>query len=516
MPSLTFRSILNDEAPPTTGRAVGAPDLFRDLNLDQIVDAIVADRHEYNLKPLFLHTLATPEAVEYRHEVMRDLQNVSVYDGVTEFAHGMRRMREQRALADKLHSRHQKERLLLDATRAYDLTTARFAERLAEANVRSQGFRALRLYLQSYLASDSVLRRRAEGAALTRKLDDIGYCVVVKDNTVTVRRYEEEPNYSNQVAATFERFREGAARDYLVAIRDSVEMNPVEERILSRVVRLFPDAFSKLADFCEHHSAFADPIIVAFDREVQFYAAYLAYMQAFVDRGLSFCYPQVTEESDATFAREAFDAALARRLLERGIPVVVNDFSLEREERILIVCGPNQGGKTTFARTFGQVHYFASLGLPVPGTAVKCGLFDSIFTHFEREERLENLRSKLEDDLLRIHDILQHATARSVVIINEIFSSTTLSDAYSLGEEIIEKILQLGARCVCVTFLSALASRSGRIVSVVSTVREEDPAVRTYRVVRRPPGGRSYAVAIAEKYGLTYESVKARVPRRNP
>jgi DNA mismatch repair protein MutS len=332
---------------------------------------------------------------------------------------------------------------------------------------------------------------------------------------VTVRRYEDEPNYSDEVAATFKKFSQRAARDYLVASRDSVEMNHVEEQILSRVVRLFPSVFSKLADFCERHSSFADPIIIAFDREVQFYVAYREYMRTFVDRGLSFCYPQVTAESDSTFARETFDAALAKRLLERGMPVIVNDFSLEGEEKMLLVSGPNQGGKTTFARTFGQVHYLASLGLPAPGTSATCGLFDAVFTHFEREERLETLRSKLEDDLLRMHDILQHATACSIIIVNEIFSSTTLSDAYFLGEEIIGKILQIGARCLCVTFLDALASISERIVSVVSTVHENDPAMRTYKVVRRAPGGRAYAVAIAEKYGLTYEPVKARVPPRS-
>jgi DNA mismatch repair ATPase MutS len=210
-------------------------------------------------------------------------------------------------------------------------------------------------------------------------------------------------------------------------------------------------------------------------------------------------------------ADDTFDLALARHLTRNGGEVVLNGFELSQPERIIVVTGPNNGGKTTLARTFGQVHYLASLGLPVPARSAQLFLPDRIFTLFEREEDITTLRGKFEDELFRMREILDRATPNSILILNEAFGSTTVHDAITVGSRVMSKIIDREALCLFVTFVDELATLSDTIVSMMSTVSPEDPSVRTFKVIRKPPDGLAYAAAIAEKYGLGHDRLVRRI-----
>ena len=487
------------------------PDFFADLNLDQVLELMTAGREQYDLKPFFYASLHDVAAVGYRHEVLRDLEQPVVLESVTRFAETMGRMRDHLAQAAKLYYPLQKQAWFLDAVEIYCEAVCSLSEGLGGLDAASRGFQGLRDYLAGYAASERFTSLAAQTKALKEALAAVRYTIRINGARVTVNNYEGEPDYGAEVEETFAKFEQGAVKSYLVRLPDSADMNHVEAQILDRVARLNPDVFGALAEYSSRHRDFLDATVGRFDREVQFYLAYLHLIGPLKAAGLPFCYPRVSARAKDIAAEETFDLTLAAKLVPRGGTVVGNDFYLEGPERIFVVTGPNNGGKTTFARTFGQLHFLAGLGLPVPGKSARLFLPDRIYTHFEREEDIETLRGKFEDELVRVHQILEQATSQSVLVMNESFNSTTLKDALFVGTEVMRRILDLGLLGVYVTFVDEIASLSEATVSMVSQIVPENPAQRTFKVVRKPADGLAYAAAIAGKYGLTYQRLMERI-----
>ncbi len=492
------------------GAVEGVPAFAADLNLDQAAADMAKGQEDDLVGSLFYRQLRDPAAIAFRQQVFLDLERGSLFQEVSAFVEQLRRVRAHLVALQKMPDRHHRNGWHLDAVALYCDAVRALAGHLRAAPLESGALQAFRAHLEGYLASAAYSEMEAETRSQKSALAAVRYCVRIHGTRVEVSRYEGEADFSAEVLDTFERFKQGAAKDYRVAYRGWPGMYHVSEQILGLVARLFPEEFGSLDDYCARHQDFYDPSIREFEREVQFYLAYLEYVHPIRAAGLPLCYPEVGERA-GVFALATFDLALARKLVKEGKPVVTNDLRLDGAERVIVVTGPNQGGKTTFARTFGQLHHLASIGCPVPGTAAHLARFDRLFTHFGREEDLGTMTGKLEEDLLAVRDILLHATPDSIVVMNEAFSSTALHDAAFLGARALEKMVRLDLLAVYVTFVDELASFGPSIVSMVSTVVPDDPAQRTFKVVRAPADGLAYAMAIAEKHGVTYGRLRERV-----
>ena len=504
-----FRSVVFEGDQPVEASGWDKADVFADLNLDQVIDKAAPGRDDKDLRALFAEPQTQAETIRYRQEVCADLEDPALAQAVKAFGDHMARVRSL-ANADRSAHRYQRLRWLVDAAGIYGEAVRVLGDALNPPGIRSRGLRTLRDYLAEYATSDGFHRLAEDAGRVRAGLDGVRYSVRIDGLRVRVLPFRDEADYGAELEATFARFAQGAVKQRGFKF-PTAYMTRVDAEIVERVARLHPEVFAALEQFGEHHAGFIDGAVARFDREVRFYLACLDLIAPLRSAGLPFCYPEVG--SGDVEAHEAFDLALALKLAKDGQKPVPNDFGLRESERILVVTGPNQGGKTTFARMFGQLHYLASLGLPVPGESARLRLFDRIHTHFDREERAEDLTGKLVDDLLRLHRITESVTADSVVILNESLSSTTVDDALFISKQVLGELMARGSIGVCVTFLDELSRLGPQTVSMVATVDPEDLTSRTHKIVRRPADGLAYAHALAEKYSITYGSVRERVVR---
>lgn len=474
--------------PPADGdaRERAEPEFFGDVNLDQVVEAVTKGRDEYRLAPFFYTPLRAVDAVDYRQQVMRDIDGTALAGHLARFGKRMQAVRRGIAYSGNVRYPQVSWRWLLDAAVRYVEAVTQLGTDLADAEPRSAGMRSFGDHVAAYLHSEDFTVLAEDARAVTEALDKLDYSLTVKGDKVQIRRYDAEDDYVAQIEDMFARFRHGAVKDYLVEYRDTVTVGHIEAQVLEKIARLFPEQFAQLQHFCATHRDFIDDTIAVFDRQVQFYLAYLDYLRPLRKAGLGFCYPAVSADSRQVDVYGTFDVALADKLVAEHNPVVRNDLRLADPERIVVVTGPNQGGKTTFARTVAQLAHLARLGLPVPGSSARLPLVDAVFTHFERGENLTDLRGKLQDDLIRIRDILRQATGDSLIVLNEIFTSTTLEDALALSTNILGRLSDLDALAVCVTFIDELADLNTKTVSMVAGVDPDDPTRRTFQLERRP------------------------------
>lgn len=196
MDQTIFQNILFERTEDRIGEEpLEAPSFFVDLNLDQVVDAITVGKQEYNLKPFFYAPLHDADAIEYRHGVMRDLENGTLLESLESFAQAMHEMREHLAQADRLHHKHQRERWFLDAVEIYCDAVNGLAHDLSLVDLKSRGFLAFREYLSDYANSERFGSLLAWTKELMADLSTVRYCLHTKGNSITVRKYQSEVDY---------------------------------------------------------------------------------------------------------------------------------------------------------------------------------------------------------------------------------------------------------------------------------------------------------------------------------
>lgn len=481
-------------------------DALHDLGLDQVLAALQVDDE---IAAVFCTPLRDEASVRARQEVFTDLDDAGVRDALGDLADAVRRAVAHRGESSHVRQAPLRHRLHLGAVTAYVRSLDAAATALSGA--RSTALRSLSAHVVALTGSPGVGQLRTEAARLETAWGAVRFTMLVQGSRLVVAPFDDEPDLDADAEVVLtrigtpvpgERDADGVRTGLL---GDS--LGSVDGWILDAVAAAEPELFAGLATFSAEHEQFVDRELERFALELPFYAAFHRVMTHLRTVGVPFATPEVRSSGTPLEVHDLVDLALALRFVDDGRRPIGNDLTLRVGERIMVVSGPNQGGKSTAARAIGQLLHLASIGYPVPAAAAQVPLTDRVLTLFPREERLESLAGGLGEEIIRVHRMLETTTPRSLLVMNEAFASTAADDARLLLTEVLHRIEVIGALAVCVTFLDEVAGLGGAVVSLVAEVADADPSVRTFTLTRRPADGRAYARVLAERHGLTASAI---------
>lgn len=184
-------------------------------------------------------------------------------------------------------------------------------------------------------------------------------------------------------------------------------------------------------------------------------------------------------------------------------PPVPIDIEIGGEFDLVVITGPNTGGKTVALKTVGLLSAMALAGLPVPAAAAEIPAFDGIFVDVGDEQEILQSLSTFSSHLVRVARAVHHATRDSLVLLDEVGAGTDPAEGAALGESILEHFLQRGVRTIATTHLGKLKDLAFRHPRAENATVEFDPEtlLPRYRILMGVPGT-SQALAVARRMGI--------------
>ena len=224
--------------------------------------------------------------------------------------------------------------------------------------------------------------------------------------------------------------------------------------------------------------------------------------------------PPVIEDSSDDNGNGEQDALRRLRLSRARHPLLSGDvvpisLSLDSERGVLLVTGPNAGGKTVALKTVGLLAMMAHAGLHIPAEDARFPGFDGIYADIGDQQSIQQSLSTFSSHITNLQDIMRRATGRSLVLVDELGTSTDPEEGAALASAVLRHFQRMGVFLVGTTHQRGVARTVQEHPGMLNASVDLDPTTLapTYQLTVGLPG-RSYALTIAARLGLPEEIIE--------
>ena len=518
-----------------TGRFV------RDLSIDMVLNEIGFERAEREkIKLLFANLCTDEEVLQYRLDIMQDfLENDWILDNFKEFVKTMDFIRScSKERFENVKGIHV-QTYFFEKASAYTALITGIRDCLKERNVniKSEGLKKLLDYVNRIAEENEFRTMTEEIKRITEEYEnipdvylEISYYLGLKEISFNVEKSKKhtplkEPLIS-QLLSNGEAFLDNNDKKYINIYYDA-RFSRLEEIIFERLEAKKPVVLDSLRNFYNKYSEQDFEDICNLKTEAEFYIEFTELIKRIERLGLKFCKPVIAKDQENNTKIDGlYDLTLALQRIKDGKyelykEVVCNDLRFDKDGEIFVLTGPNKGGKTTYIRSVGIAQILFQAGCFVPASRAQMSIVDAIHTHFPEEEALGIDKGRLGKEAERISIIINSSTSKSLVLLNETFSSTREVDGYYLGRDVLKILMKLKCKGIYVTHFSELADDidalneevpdGSKLAGLVAGIEDIDNkglvGDRTYKIKRMKSVGLGYSRDIVLKHGLSSEQI---------
>lgn len=491
-------------------------DTYRHLAMEEIIDQIAVTAEDKKLIGKVLRMLPTDvETTLFRQEIFADFlgdeklceeleSTIGKLDILKEYTSNNRFTVKKKASLWELINYMEEMEIYTQVIDSLNVTFANHA-------VRSRGLSEIAALLKEVVNEDRVEELKQIISSLRADLTNLQSVTVGINLTpelypeeVIVLGYDTQPIYSKLTKTAWglsivsgKRFTYREPTQFMKYICDDME------KMLSKSVQ---DSKIALKNYINLKGYFLLDIC----DDLKYYLLTAKYARKLMEENYTISIPRIDNEAKDVHIKGLYNIRLTTHKEEN---IVKNDFSFLEKERLFILTGPNRGGKTIITQAIGQNALFARQGLFVTADAYEGYLFDTVLTHFPADENDTLDYGRLGEEAVRVQNIVKTATDRTLVLLNETYSSTSAADGVYMAEDLIHVLKHKNIPMIFNTHLHELAYKTDEmnqwegISEVVSITMEIVDNVNTFRVLRKVPEKNSYARNVALRYGVTYEQM---------
>jgi len=252
-------------------------------------------------------------------------------------------------------------------------------------------------------------------------------------------------------------------------------LSELEDRGINRTANVLAQSADHILNF-----------LTKLRNELAFYVGCLNLREHLARKGYAVSFPKPADPDERVHSfRGLYNICLALNIRQR---IIGNDTNGDGKNLVLIT-GANEGGKSTFLRSIGLAQLMMQCGLFVPAHSFSANICGRLFTHYRRKEDVSMRSGKLDEELGRMSDIVDHLTPHSLVLFNESFAATNEREGSEIARQIVGGLVERNVKVFFVTHLTEYARG----------VYDRHPANALFlRAERKPDGSRTFRIVKGE------------------